>query len=448
MIAFVLSSCVSHENKMLKKYGEQPEWAAKTPSSHSYFSGIGIVKKNITEYRKVATKIALDNLINEISVNVSSSSLFSTLETNDSFNEEFSQNIHLSSKETIEGYELVDTWENEHQYFAYYQLSKTKHKQLKAKRIKLAVDRAKKTFLTAIEMKKSGNYKQAIVSDIQALEILNPFLDQDLGTEINGKQVNMAVEIVHAIKSIEDEIMMTPSFYEKTIKMGKTIDARDLYVTVTNKKGEKLSNIPVLFTHKAISSKKLRTNSDDKGVAAFNLGKIKSSKGHQEILVNFDFNTIVKEATQNRLIRKIINYQEASKVQMTLHVEVPAVFVKGKESLNGEPSKMQLNIKSKIQRSLLDNKFDIANTESEADLVLEFDIRSNSMTKANPLNVVSSNGNITIFEKTKLIHSQEISLQKGAHITLNEAMNEAYKKVSNHINSRIIPQFSSHYFKY
>lgn len=448
VIAIVLNSCVSHEKKMLKKYGEQPDWAGKTPSSLSYYYGIGVVKKNVAEYRNAATKIALDNLINEISVNVSSSSLFSTLETNESFNQEFSQNIHLSSKETIEGYELVDTWENEHQYFTFYQLSKTKHKQLKGKRIKLAVERAKKTFLAAIKLKKSGNYKQAIVNEIQALEILNPFLDQDLSTDLNGKQVNLAVEIVHSIKSIEDEIKMTPSFYEKDIKVGKSINAKDLYVTITNEVGTKLSNIPVLFTHTAVSSKKRKTNSNEKGIAAFNLGKIKSNKGHQEIHVSFDFSSIVKEATQNRLIRKIINYQGANKVQITLHVEVPTVFIKGAESLNGEPSKMQLNIKSKIQKSLLDNKFDIANKENDADLILEFDIRSSSTEKANSMHVVSSSGSVTFFEKSKLIYSQEITLQKGAHITLNEAVNESYKKVSNHIESRIVPQFSSTYFKY
>ena len=433
---------------MLKKYGEQPEWTNKTPSSLSYYYGIGVINKNVADYRKAATKSALDNLINEISVNVSSTSLFTTLETNDSFNQEFSQNIHLSSKETIEGYELIDSWENEQQYFVFYQLSKTTHKQLKSKRIKLAVQRAKKTYITAQSLKKSGNYKQALVNEIQALEILNPFLDQDLNTELDGKQVNMAVQIVHSIKSTENEIIMTPSFYEKEIKVGKSISARDLYVTVVNKKGEKLSNIPVLFTHKALSSKKRKTNSDEKGIAAFNLGKIKSDKAHQEILVHFDFNSIINEATQNRLIRKIINYQPASKVHVTLHVEVPTVYIKGKETLNGELSEAQMNIKSKIQKSLLENKFDIANSEATADLVLEYGIRSNVIKKADPLHIISTSGTITFFEQNKIIYSHDLSLQKGTHLTLNEAINEAYKKVSTQIQKRVIPQFSNQFFNY
>ncbi|MFT6716174.1 MAG: hypothetical protein ACJA0Q_000806 [Saprospiraceae bacterium] len=433
---------------MLKKYGEQPEWAGKTPSSFSYYYGIGIINKNVPNFRKIATKSALDNLINEISVNVSSSSLFSTLETNDSFNQEFSQNIHLSSKETIEGYELIDSWENEHQYFVFYQLSRTVHKQLKNKRIKLAVQRSKKTYLAALSLKNTGNYKQALVNEIQALEILNPFLDQDLNTEIDGKEVNLAVQIVHSIKSIENEITITPSFYEKEIKVGKSIDAHDLFVTVTDKKGKLLSNIPVLFIHKAVTSKKRKTNSDEKGIASFDLGKIKSNKGHQVISVNFDFSSIIKEATQNRLIRKIINYQSVSKVQMTLHVEEPTVFIEGKETLNNELSEMQLNIKSKIQKSLLDSKFDIANSEADADLVLIYDIRSSTMIKATPLNIVSTSGTITIYEQNKIIYSHDLSFQKGAHITLNEAVNEAYKKVADQIQKRIIPQFSSQYFNY
>ena len=433
---------------MLKKYGEQPEWTNKTPSSLSYYYGIGIVNKNVTDYRKAATKSALDNLVNEISVNISSSSLFSTLETNDSFNQEFSQNIHLSSKETIEGYELIDSWENEHQYFVFYQLSKTTHKQLKSKRIKLAVQRAKKTYITAQTLKKSGNYKQALVNEIQALEILNPFLDQDLNTELDGKQVNMAVQIVHSIKSTENEIAMTSSFYEKKIKVGKSITAHELYVTVTNKDGQKLSNIPVLFIYKALSSKKRKISSDEKGIAAYNLGKIKSNKAHQEILIHFDFNSIIKEATQNRLIRKIINYQPVSKVRITLHVETPTVFIKGKETLNGELSEAQINIKSKIQKSLLDNKFDIANSEATADLLLEYDIRSSTMKRADPLHIITTSGTITFYEKNKIIYSHDLALKKGTHVTLNEAINEAYKKVSTQIKNRVIPQFSNQFFNY
>jgi len=448
LIAVMVTGCVSHEKKMLKKYGEQPDWVNKTPSSSSYYYGIGLVNKNISDYRNSATRLALDNLINEISVNVSSTSLFTTIETNDSFNQEFSQNIHLSSKETIEGYELIDSWENENQYFVFYQLSKSKHEQLTAKRIKLAVERSKKTFLAARLLKKSGNFKQALVNEIQALEILNPFLDQDLTTNIDDQQVNLAVHIVHTIKTFENGISIVPSFYEMKIKVGKSITAHELFVTITNNTGKKLSNIPVLFKYKAISSKSRKSLSDDNGVASFDLGKIKSDKHNQSIHVSLDFNSIINEATQNRLIRKIINYQDGTKVQMKLHVETPTVYITGLETVDGEKSQVQLNIKSKIQKSLLDNKFEIANSNTGADLVLKYDIRSQIVSKADPLNVVSSSGTITIIEDGKIIYSHNLSLQKGTHLTFNEAINEAYKKVFVQIQNRIIPQFSSQYFSY
>jgi hypothetical protein len=448
LITVLATGCVSHEKKILAKYGEQPEWVNKTPSSSSYYYGIGLINKNVSDYRNSATRLALDNLINEISVNVSSTSLFTTLETSDSFNQEFSQNIHLSSKETIEGYELIDSWENEKQYFVFYQLSKSKHKQLKAKRIKLAMERSRKTFLAARLLKKSGNFKQALVNEIQALEILNPFLDQDLTTNIDGQETNLAVQIVHTIKSFENGILITPSFYEMDIKVGKSISAHDLFVTVTNTGGKKLSNIPVLFKHKAVSSKSGKSLSDENGIASFDLGKIKSNKHHQTIHVSLDFNSIIKEATQNRLIRKIINYQDGSKVQMKLHVETPTVFITGAETVDGNESEVQLNIKSKIQKSLLDNKFEITSSEANADLVLKYDIRSNVISKAAPLNVVSSSGSITIIEKNKIIYTHALSLQKGTHLTLNEAINEAYKKLSVQIQNRIVPQFSNKYFSY
>ena len=448
LLAFVFSGCVSTEKKTLKKYGEKPSWASKTPSSPSYYSGVGIIKKQIGDYRKGATRIALDNLINEISVNVASSSLLTTLETDERFNQEFSQNIHLSSKETIEGYELVDTWENDQQYFVYYRLSRTTHKQLKAKRIKLALARAKRTHLSAQVLKQSGNYKQSLVNEIQALEVLNPFLDQNLDTEIDGQTVNLAVHVLEAIKGAENDLVMKPSFTEKNVKVGESIKAKALYVTVTNKAGNTLANIPVVFTHKAISSKRRKTSSNSKGIASFDLGKIKSTKNVQEINVIFDFNSVINESTQNRLIRKIINYQTVNKIKMTLNVSAPSIFVSGKEYLDNEASKSPLSLISNVQKSLLDNNFDVANKSDEADLVLTYEVRSNLLKKVNKLNVITCSGTITVLDHGKLIYSHQLALQKNSHITVAEAIHAAYKKLSSQIRKRVIPEFSSQYFNY
>lgn len=447
ILVITLFSCVSHEKKMLKKYGEQPTWASKTPSSQSYYYGIGIVNKNVADYRNAATKVALDNLVNEISVNVSSTSLFTTQETTESFNQEFSQNIHLSSKETIEGYEMVDSWENENTYFVFYQLSKAKHKQLKAKRIKLALERSKKMFLAAVSLKETGNYKQALVNEIQAFEVLNPFLDQDLNTEIDGKQVNLAVHIVHTIKKLENDVKITPSFTEKKLKVGQSISAKELFATISDQQGKMLSNMPVLFKYKAVSTKKKTVISNEDGIAYYQLNKVKSNKSHQVITIAIDFESIIKDATQNRLIRKIINYQQTGKVQINLHVKSPSVFIKGAELFNKEPSETS-TLAFTIQRALIDNKFNISPDAAGADLILEYNLNSRTVRENENMVMVSSAGTVTVTEKNNIIFSHNIPDQKGTHLTPLEALDKANKKIQKQIQKKIIPIFSGKYFNY
>lgn len=447
LISFVFG-CISHEKKMLKKYGEEPDWVKQTPQSPSYYHGVGMISKNIADYRKAATKAALDNLSNEISVKISSSSLLSTMETTENFKQEFSQNIHLNSQETLEGYELVGNWENEKTYYVIYRLSKATHRELKEKRKQLAMERAKTIHVSAQELKEQNNYKQALINETQALEILSPFLDEALNTQIDGRNVNLAVKITNDIKAIENDIEIHPAFTQKKIKVGQTFSTKELFATVTNKKGIPLSNLPVVFEHKAISVKKITCNSDSKGIAAVDLGKIKSKKTNQKITVSLDFNSVIKQATKNRLVRKIINYQSANHIQINLQVSPPNVYISGKEYLDGIARSSQINIHSSVQNSLLENGYEIANKQEEADLLLTYDIQSRKNQTTDRLVAVSSAGSITVTENGKIIFTYDIALKKGTHLTLDQALNEACKKISSAIKKRVIPQFSNQYFNY
>lgn len=448
LAVMLLSSCVSHEQKMIRKYGEKPDWVKNKPVSNSYYYGVGIVNKSTSDYRNAAVKDALDNLINEISVEISSSSIFSTLETDASFNQEYSQNIQVSSKEALEGYEMTGSWEDEHHYYVIYQLSKAKHKQLKAKRLKTAIDRALQTYQTGEELKSKGLYKQAIVSEVQALEILMPYLDQEMYVDVNGKNVNLAVEIVHSIKSIESDVFLKASFLEKYIKVGQSISQNELYVEVTNGGRRALSNIPVLFEYKTISTKRKTSHTDNNGRANFNIGKIKHHKKHQEIFVSVDFDQIIKEGSNNRLLHKLISYKSINRLQIDLHVQSPTVFVSGLEYLDGKEFSANYDVKSQIQHALIENKFQISESRENADLELVYNIKSSTLVAANPLYVISSSGTVTVKEKGTIIFSKNVDPQKAGHLTQKEAVNESIKKLSPRISNRIVPQFTSQYFTY
>lgn len=449
LIPLVAFGCTSAEKKALKKYGEKPEWAVQKPISSSYYYGTTSINKSFGDYKKAAMKGALDDLINGISVEVSSSSLLSTMETTSSFNQEYSQNTHLYSKEQLEGHELVGSWEDENHYYTCYRLSKQIHQQLKAKRIKLAIDRSKNTYLASQEQEKISNYRESIVGKVQALEILLPYLDQDLSTDVNGKKVNLAVEIVSAIKKTESKISLTPSFKEKHLKVGENISAKDLFVVAKDKSGKKVSNIPVLFEYKALYSSKRKTISNQEGVAFYDLGKIKSHKQHQNLYISLDFNRIITETSKDRLLHKVLNYQDESKIVIDLHVESPTVYIQGTQTISGgNATNNNSSIEPTLKKALIDNHFNISDSKEKADLVLYYEITSNASMRNNQFNVVSTGGSITIKKDDIIIFSDQLKPGKGTHSILSEAINESFKKLNPSITRKSIPMFSSRYFSY
>ena len=75
----------------------KPAWLKTTPYSDGYYTGIGhSLKDGSNNYIQSAKKSALDDLVSQIKVNVSSTSVLSQLETNQKFSEQYKQVIQTN----------------------------------------------------------------------------------------------------------------------------------------------------------------------------------------------------------------------------------------------------------------------------------------------------------------------------------------------------------------
>ncbi|MCB0787954.1 MAG: LPP20 family lipoprotein, partial [Flavobacteriales bacterium] len=90
----------------------RPFWVGSRPVSDAYYVGVGLAAKARPDFQETAKKNALNDLASEISVRVEGNSLLYTLDRKTSFSESFTSNIRTSTSEQLEGFELVDTWEN------------------------------------------------------------------------------------------------------------------------------------------------------------------------------------------------------------------------------------------------------------------------------------------------------------------------------------------------
>jgi hypothetical protein len=158
-----------------------PLWVSARPNNGFKFVGIGFAdKKPGTNYQMEAKKNALYDLSSEIKVDISSNSVLYTVQNNQNFNENFNSLIKLSSTDNIEGYNLIDSYENEKQYWVYYSLDKQEYANLKAKKKQLTISKATNLITASFIDEKNADFSSALKKRIQAFSVLTPYLSEEI----------------------------------------------------------------------------------------------------------------------------------------------------------------------------------------------------------------------------------------------------------------------------
>src|SRR5258708_18589169 len=94
--------------------------------------GIGhAIKDGQNNYIQEAKKSALEDLVSEIKVNISSTSVLNQLDNGKEFQEKYEQMIKTTATDDIEEFEQVDVWQDIKNYWVYYRLSKQRYKEIK-----------------------------------------------------------------------------------------------------------------------------------------------------------------------------------------------------------------------------------------------------------------------------------------------------------------------------
>ena len=183
-----------------------PGWVKAKPSSMIYYTGVGMAAKTNKDYMNTAKKIALNDLISEIRVDISSNSILERFEDNKGYKEKFSQNIQSSAADDIEQFELVETWSDDSEYWVYYQLDKKVYEEYKKKRKDEAVRKAYDIWCRGTGMLTSGNLQGAFDLYCKGLKEIQPVANEELLCKHNGDVINIGNELYNSVLSIFDNV--------------------------------------------------------------------------------------------------------------------------------------------------------------------------------------------------------------------------------------------------
>src|SRR4051812_19049281 len=192
-----------------------PSWVTNRPNNGFKFVGVGFADKTKGgNYQMEAKKNALFDLASEIKVDISSNSVLYTVQNNNSFNEYFNSLIKLSNSDNIEGYTLVDSYENDKQYWVYYQLDKQAYADQKALKKQQTINKAMGLIAASNSDEKNKDFSNSLKKRIQAFGVLTPYLSEEIN--FDPSQSN-GLRTVFDLTSLIQQQLQSISVLQQTI---------------------------------------------------------------------------------------------------------------------------------------------------------------------------------------------------------------------------------------
>lgn len=350
----------------------RPDWVKQRPSSGSYYIGVGLSSKGRPDFQETAKKNALNDLASEISVTVEGNSLLYTLDRKYQFDESFTSTIRTTTNELIEGFELVDSWENGTEYWTYYRLSKAEHARLKAERKAQAIGTALDLHQRARASIGSGDLKGAMDQDLRALIAMKAYWGENDVVDLDGRQVPLVNEVFGHLQSLMTGVRLTLLPERCELGYGNHYK-REMLITATHQAqghGKDLAQLPLRMEYPGINGKVVELkNTDAEGRARTTVQKPAIEGAAQELVVSVDMEALVSKEMDQALVNVLVKSLTAPEARAPIDLRMPRLFMKSVETNLGQPV-TDSGLGVVFREELTRRGFRMADRESEADLVL------------------------------------------------------------------------------
>ena len=421
----------------------RPFWVGSRPVSDAYYVGVGLAAKARPDFQESSKKNALNDLASEISVRVEGNSLLYTLDRKTSFSESFTSNIRTSTSEQLEGFELVDTWENEHEYWTYYRLSKAEHARIKAERKQRAMDQATDLYARARTSLSEGDLKGAVAHDLRALLAIKDYWGESDQVEVEGRQVVLANELYDVLQRTVAgvRIGILPERcalgYDGRFKRELLITARfDGTGTAAD-----LRQLPLVVSYPGSAGKVVeKRNTDGDAQARTLVQRIQLDAINPEVVVRLDMEALVPEDLDNGLAAPLVASLNTPERRVPIDVTMPRVHMQSLEKNFGEAIS-DGGAALALREELSTKGFRFVDREQDADLLM--------LVNANTREGGSSNGFYTAYLDISFSfrdrRSREVIYEggrqgvKGVQLNFTKAGLEAYKKAVQEVRRELAP---------
>jgi hypothetical protein len=347
----------------------KPAWLSAKPFPSGYYTGIGhSIKDGSSNYIQIAKKSALEDLVSEIKVTVSSTSVLSQIDLDKQFHERYEQIIQTEAADEIEEFELVDAWEDQNNYWVYYRLSKSRYREIKEEQKRNAVLLATDFYRKGLDANERGDRIQAMSFYFQAFRSVEKYLAEPIRVTIKDRAVLITNEIYASIQSLLDKVKLSvdPSQIELNRRMNQneqTVIAKAFYKDL-NAAAIDFPLVAAFEKGEGIVFPQYKTN--NLGEAKILLTKIGSRELEQTVGVKGDIE-MLSGSGGSAIFDFIAKSLKVPYAQVLLKVQRPVVYIMTDEK-SFDLRNAYSQISNKLKNFLATSGFEFTLDKNTADL--------------------------------------------------------------------------------
>ncbi len=413
------------------------------PVQSSYYIGIGhSVKDGVNNYLQSAKKSALEDLVSEIKVNISSTSVLSQIDVNKEFQERYEQIIQTTAADEIEEFEQVDAWEDARNYWIYYRLSKERYRRIKEEQKRNAVALGLDFFTKAKQAERNNEVVLALGFYYQGFRSVEKYLAEPLRLEFEGKEILLTNEIISSMQLLLDKMEVAVSSPE--IIINRRVAKADLSVIAGAL--DKATRKPIVDLPLKAEFEKgagdvfpdYKTNSA--GQAKILLTKISSRDIEQRVAVKVNPLAFAGE-NASPIYSLIAQKMVVPKASILLKVQRPVVYITSAEKSFGVAKPSQ-QITNKIKNYLANSGFEFTDDINKAELSLDVnsDAEKGAVSGSIYISYVTALIKVTSVKDNKEIYATTLDRIKGFSLDYDRSSQEAYNKSLELLEKEKLPE--------
>ncbi|MBK8500341.1 MAG: LPP20 family lipoprotein [Flavobacteriales bacterium] len=422
----------------------RPDWVRSRPASSSYYIGVGLASKSRSDHQETAKKNALNDLASEISVTVEGNSLLYTLDQRTRFDESFTSTIRTTTNEQIEGFELVDTWENGAEYWTYYRLSKAEHARIKAERKAKAVGNALDLHARSKTSIAAGDLKSAMDQDLRALLAMKAYWGENDVVEIEGKQLPLVNEIYNGLQKLTSGVRIAVLPERCELNYANHFK-RELLISASFTQGTSsrdLVQLPLSIAYSGLSGKVTEMKSTDaEGRLRTSVQRVDpEASASNDVVVKLDMDGLVSKELEPALVKVIVGSLTIPAVQVPITMQMPRVHMRAQESNLGQPVG-DAGIAVIVREELTRKGFRFVERESEAELLLMLtaSTRQGGESEGFFSTYLDVAYNFRDRKSQDTVHEGTMQGVKGVQLNYAKAGLDAYKKAGQALRKDLVP---------